>query len=84
MLLARTISDKTTPTAFGHANNWKDMLKVISIEDSLSIYNVVVANPVFESYAHTTRLRFFDDSGKKVKVMISVEASIKYKQVICY
>lgn len=62
------------PPAFAEAKNWKDLLKTISNEDSISVYNVVVVDPVFESYSHSTRVRFFHDvQDEKVKVKFTVE-----------
>lgn len=62
------------PPAFTEAKNWKDLLKTISNEDSLSVYNVVIVDPVFESYSHSTRVRFFHDvQDEKVKVKFTVE-----------
>jgi hypothetical protein len=61
------------------AKNWKDLLKIVGDNNDLSLYNVTVADPVFEVYSHSTRLRFFHDTDESVTVNISIEVIIEAK-----
>lgn len=58
------------------AENWKKLLQIVGENEELSIYNVIVVDPVFDVYAHTTRLRFFDNSNSSTTINIVIEVRV--------
>jgi hypothetical protein len=64
------------PPKLPEAKNWKELIQIVGQEASLSAYNVVVADPTFEVYSLSTRLRFYHDGPGPVTVEIDVEVSL--------
>ncbi|TDL14744.1 hypothetical protein BD410DRAFT_832964 [Rickenella mellea] len=56
------------------AKNVADLLNTVDSNPALAFYNAIVADPVFDVYSFTTRLRFFDDSTKAIQVELDVES----------
>ncbi|TDL16741.1 hypothetical protein BD410DRAFT_844164 [Rickenella mellea] len=56
------------------SKNVTDLLATVDSNPALALYNAVVADPVFDVYSFTTRLRFFDDSTKVIQVELDVES----------
>ncbi|TDL16731.1 hypothetical protein BD410DRAFT_844155 [Rickenella mellea] len=56
------------------AKNVKDLLATVCANPAFAFYNAVVADPVFEVYSFTTRLRFFDNGTQPIQVELDIEA----------
>ena len=52
-------------------------MQIVGNEDTLSIYNVIVADPIFEVYSLSTRLRFDNDGSEPVTLQIGVEVRLR-------
>ncbi|KAH7106509.1 hypothetical protein BKA62DRAFT_687340 [Auriculariales sp. MPI-PUGE-AT-0066] len=56
------------------AANYDDLLKTVGSPAGLSLLNAVIADPVFDVYSLSTRLRFFDDSDGPINLELDIEA----------
>jgi len=53
--------------------NWKELAETVGQDEAFAASNIAFTDPNFEEYSLSTRLRFFDDSGKPVKLDIDIE-----------
>lgn len=73
-LIAKDVTHGYSPIP--DVKNWKELLQVVGENEELSLYNVIVVDPVFDIYAHTTRLKFFDDSNSSTTINIVIEVRV--------
>ncbi|TDL16739.1 hypothetical protein BD410DRAFT_831879 [Rickenella mellea] len=64
----------TALNGIADAKNIADLLAIVDSNPALAFYNAVVADPVFDVYSFTTRLRFFDDSTTVIQVELDIES----------
>lgn len=67
--------DPTNIVVPRQVKNWRDLVTRIGEDRSLSMYNVVFADPVAKQVSLTTRLRIFEDTEPNVELTFSIEAS---------
>ncbi|TDL16745.1 hypothetical protein BD410DRAFT_613226 [Rickenella mellea] len=67
--------DLTEFTGITDAKNVTDLLATVDSNPAFAFYNAIIADPVFDVYNFTTRLRFFDDSAKLTQVELDIESS---------
>lgn len=55
------------------ATNYKELLNIVGSPSTIALLNAVVADPVFDVYSLSTRLRFFDDGSSPVNLELDFE-----------
>ncbi|EGO00881.1 hypothetical protein SERLA73DRAFT_71853 [Serpula lacrymans var. lacrymans S7.3] len=61
-------------TKLPDAKNPKQLLSSVGSPTTFAFLNARIADPVFDVYSWSTRLRFFDDSGVPVRLELDIES----------
>ncbi|KAL6310251.1 hypothetical protein BKA93DRAFT_820700 [Sparassis latifolia] len=67
----------TLPSA--RVENWRDLVKVVGNDPSITLYNVVFADPLSAHVTLNTRFRLFENVQKTVKLAFVVEACTYFR-----
>lgn len=68
---------------FGTAANYQQLLKTVGSPSTVALLNAVVADPVFDVYSLSTRLRFFDDGSSPIDLELDLEVGCLLVACIC-